>query len=205
MATFDDSYSKLVAWLKILLPLAALAILSTLFLVSKSLDPTLSLPIAEDELKSLAQEPKIGNPAFSGVTENGSAVDFSALVAQPLDNGNIGIQAETLTGVFETPDGQMIDISANQGIFDSTRRSAALSGGVSLATSSGYFIQTDQIIADMETSTISTHGAISADGPLGHISAGKLLFRQKSSDNDRGSYELVFMHGVKLIYTPQQN
>ena len=39
--------SRVVAWLRVLLPLAALAILSTLFLLPKSHDPDAAIPYAD--------------------------------------------------------------------------------------------------------------------------------------------------------------
>ncbi len=204
MTAYDNSYSRMVTWLKVLLPLAALAILSTLFLVSRSIDPSLALPYAKAELQELAREPKIGNPSFSGVTENGSAIDLSADFGLPLQGSQSGLKTIGLHGVFETPDGQMLDISAPTGIFDSAARIATLRDGVSLATSSGYLIKTEGIIADLNTSTISTIGEISADGPLGQIFAGQMIFRQISPQGSDTGYELVFKNRVKLIYVPQQ-
>ena len=44
---FDDGYSAFVAWVKTLLPIAALGMLSTIFLFSGKIDVTKSLPYAE--------------------------------------------------------------------------------------------------------------------------------------------------------------
>ncbi|MEE9387845.1 MAG: hypothetical protein V3U96_04485 [Paracoccaceae bacterium] len=203
MALFDDSYSRIVTWLKILFPLTALAILSTLFLASKSNDLTTTLPFGESELRDIAREPKIRNPAFSGVTSDGSAIDFSAALAVPLISPEAGLKANGLKGVYETPDGRVVNISANTGVFDTIAGTAVLEDGVSLTTSTGYLIKTDAIIADMNRSRISTTGEIIADGPLGHIIAGQLALQQEPGEDAVG-YQLKFSKGVKLIYTPAQ-
>ncbi len=192
----------MVAWLKILLPLTALAILSTLFLVSRSIDPTLALPISDGDLQDLASEPRIGKPSFSGVMANGSAITLSAEQAIPIIGSGTGLRASGLRGVFQTPDGGKVDITATTGILDNTERTASLSGGVSLITSNGYTITTDAIIANLETAAVSTDGSILANGPLGHVSAGKLILQQKTIPDTENTYELVFTEGVKLIYTP---
>ena len=47
MAARDNVHSRVVFWLKIILPLLALAILSTLFLFSRRIDTDQALPYAE--------------------------------------------------------------------------------------------------------------------------------------------------------------
>ncbi|MBL9052753.1 MAG: hypothetical protein JNN02_03385, partial [Tabrizicola sp.] len=42
-----DAHTRVVTWLKVLLPLAALAILSTLFLLADQINPDDALPFAE--------------------------------------------------------------------------------------------------------------------------------------------------------------
>ena len=41
-------YSRLIAWLKILLPLGALILLSTIFLYSRSTDPISVIPVLRE-------------------------------------------------------------------------------------------------------------------------------------------------------------
>ena len=65
----DNVHSRVVGWLKILLPLAALALLSTLFLFSRGSDPTANLPFSETELNEIARQP------------------LSAVVRQPFQHG----------------------------------------------------------------------------------------------------------------------
>jgi len=204
MATFDNSYSRIIAWLKIILPLTALAILSTLFLVSRTVDPTLSIPFADAEIRDLANQPRIGNPAFSGVAENGSAFNLAADVALPLPDGQSGLSVEQVRATFESPDGQVVNIVAANGSVNSTTRMVNLTGGVTLATSLGYSVETDAIAADIDASTLSTAGQIEAFGPLGTISAGQMHLQPETA-GDTGSFELIFQNRVKLVYDPTKH
>ena len=83
MVVADNTYSRLVAWLKILFPLIALAILSTLFLVARTVDPAQDLPYADVDVAELAREQRIGQPNYSGVTADGAAISLSARSALP--------------------------------------------------------------------------------------------------------------------------
>jgi len=67
MAACDNTYSRVVAWLRIALPLLALAILSTLFLLARTIDPAQNLPYADIDIDELTREQRIGNPQFAAV------------------------------------------------------------------------------------------------------------------------------------------
>ena len=53
-----DRYSRMIVWLKVLLPLMALALLSTLFLLSRNVDPLASIPFAQAEIDERLKEKK---------------------------------------------------------------------------------------------------------------------------------------------------
>jgi hypothetical protein len=65
--SFDDGYSALVAWLKTLLPIVALGLLSTIFLFSGKVDVTQSLPYAEHNVAEIIREQRISpaSPAMA--------------------------------------------------------------------------------------------------------------------------------------------
>jgi lipopolysaccharide export system protein LptC len=63
MAAAIDGYSRLVAWLKIILPLIALGILATLFLVSRTIDPSQTIPYADVDVQDLARNQRVGAPS----------------------------------------------------------------------------------------------------------------------------------------------
>ena len=73
-----DRHTRLVGWLKVILPLTALAILSTLFLVARRVDPEAALPYAEVDVEDLAREPRMTAPTYAGTTEDGAALTLSA-------------------------------------------------------------------------------------------------------------------------------
>ncbi len=204
MAIYDNSYSRMVAGLKIILPLLALVILSTLFLVSRSRNSVLSIPYADGVIEEIARDQKVGNLSYSGVAANGAAITLIAESAQPMVGNRQGIMADTLQASIETPTGQKIETSAPTGSFDSGTQTAELTDGVTLTTSTGYLIKTETITADLRNARLFTAGSITANGPLGHISAGLMVLQQQSGNGSPTSYELVFKNGVKLVYQPQQ-
>ena len=73
-----DAHTRVVTWLKIALPLAALAILSTLFLLADKIDPEDALPYAEVDVEDLAREPRMTLPSYAGTTSDGAALSLTA-------------------------------------------------------------------------------------------------------------------------------
>ena len=140
----DNSYSRFVSWLKVLLPVSALALLSTMFLISKSIDPTTALSYARVNLEELTGDQRIDSPKFSSVTEDGAALSFSAKSAVPDTEKQNVFTADVLTARIETPDGGAVDIDAAKAVIDGTANRVNLSGGVTLVTSTDYEIATDR-------------------------------------------------------------
>ncbi len=202
MATFDNSYSRMIAGLKIIFPLLALVLLSTLFLVSRPYDPSPDIPYVDTDHADTDGGQRVKNLSYSGVSESGSAITLTADVALP-ELGNMQkINAENLKSVIDSGQGQTVSINAPIATFDNNSQTAVLKNGVTVTTSTGYHIQTDTIIADFDVTRMSTPGSITADGPLGHLKAGQMMLQQQSGDGSSGKYELVFKQGVELVYTP---
>jgi len=201
MATYDNAYSRFIAWAKIVLPLLALAILSTLFLFSRGLDPGQTIPYADVDIEELAREPRITAPNYAGVTEDGAALSIFAQTARPDPDSPERVNALDLRAAIDAPDGLRIDITSAIGTMDSRRRQAELGGGVRVETSTGFTLRTDRLTTSLDGALMAADSVITADSPLGSISAGQM--RLERGDGETNHYLLVFKGGVKLIYIPQ--
>lgn len=197
MAVHDNIHSRLVAWLKVILPLAALGLLSTLFLVSRGIAPEDALPYSEVDVEELAREPRLTAPRYSGVTLDGAALSVTAEVARPDMDGGGNASATGLTALLETPDGVTTDIAASDGELDIAASLLTLSGEVRIAASSGYVLTTGALNAALDRTSLVAPGAVAATAPMGRIDADSM---QLTSQGD--SYVLVFNGGVKLVYEP---
>ena len=86
--------SRLIAWLRVLLPLAALAILSTLFLLGRTPDPDDALPYAEVDAEDMVRDPRMTRPEFAGVSKSGAEVTVTADRASPLQGSDSAAEAQ---------------------------------------------------------------------------------------------------------------
>ncbi len=165
MANQTDLRSALVFWLKILLPLAALVILSTLFLVSRRIDTEGALPYAEVDVDALAREQRLTAPEYSGMTGDGTSFLMRAGVARPLSEG--GGEAEDVTTELRTPRGLDVSMRAGMGKIDPASATMRLSGGVSIETSTGYTITATGLVASTAQTEVVSDGAVTANAPFG--------------------------------------
>lgn len=194
-----DGYSRLVAYLKVILPLAALALLSTLFLLSRSIDPTATIPFAQKEMEERVRGQQITGPFFSGVTEDGDEISVSARVARPAGAGGLA-DAEDLRARMILAQGGEISLTSATGSVDTTTDRASFAGDVRVTTSTGYVVTTDQLDAGIGTMSASTPGTVDATGPFGTFTAGQMQIGAKNKD---GPVHMLFTNGVKLVYDPK--
>jgi len=197
MATYDNFHSWLVGWTKIVLPLSALGLLSTLFLFNRSEDTDGSIPIVE--INTLAREQGITAPQFSGVTDDGSMIQLTADTAKPQNDGLMAIQAPLLQ--VNSSDGTTLTIRAGNGTFNDATRQAELTGLARLQASSGYIMETAGLIADLRQGRFTSQGPLEIQSPYGALTAGQVTIF--SADSDLGQ-QMHFTKGVKLVYTPSK-
>lgn len=199
--TTADTYSRMVRWLKVALPLTALAILSTLFFVAETLDPDAAIPYADVDVERLLREQGVTKPAFGAVTADGISISMSADSIRPGAEQRDRLTGTSLSATLTWPDKGQIDIASPEGIVDISGGEAILQGGATLDSSAGYTVQSDRFVARMDEARVVTDGSISATGPVGSFTAGLMeLTRQTNAD---GGYLLVFKDGVRLLYQPQ--
>jgi len=197
----DNLHSRVVAWLKIIFPLMALALLSTLFLLSRSVDPTKTIPFAKIDLEERARDQRITSPHFSGASNAGDLLSFTADSARPDPDIASRMIAQNLSSRILLVSGTLITFSSTSGIIDEPADSVVLAGNVIVQSSTDYIVYTEKLISGMREVRAETTGPIQAIGPVGRFSAGKMLL---TSDLATTNTHLIFTRGVKLVYDPKQ-
>lgn len=188
--------SQLVTAAKLVLPLIGLALMSTLFMMSKRTDPEAAIPYASVDVDALSEQPRIGGASFATVTEDGTELTLRARQAVP---GDTGFSVEALELVWQRPDGLRADLVAAEG-HSTDAAQIALSGGVVMTTSTGYRLTTDNLSAATDGSTLSAPGEVRAAAPFGDLTAGAMALRPGAG----GAHVLDFTGGVRLLYNPQE-
>ena len=192
----DNLHSRIVMILKVTLPLVALAILSSLFLFSREIDPEDAIPYADVEIADRLAQPRMTGAGFSTVTSDGATLTLAADEATPSEGGG---RVTGLKGELSTADGFRAEISAGSGQLDNNAGTVVLDAGVRLETSTGYEVTTDRLTLGTDRSFMESGGAVLATAPIGQLEAGGL---RMDVTGDGKTHLLVFNKGVRLIYQP---
>lgn len=194
-----DRYSRMVALLKIVLPLAALALLSTLFLLSRDSNPETAIPFADKEIQDRMRDQQVTGPFFSGTTPDGDQISFSA-VKLTTPGGQTGAnEAEQVLLRAELAAGTRVLIIADNAQIDIAADMATLQGGVKVTTSTGYTLTTPVVTSQLTSLEIIAPETVSGTGPIGTLIAGSMtLLLPQGGENA----QLLFTNGVKLVYSP---
>ena len=196
----DNRHSRVIALARVTLPLAALVLLSTLFLFSDKVDPTQARLYSEVDVDALAAEPRLTKPEYSGMTRDGSALVVRAQVAKPDLAGGNGTTAERIVAKLEAPSGTVTDLSAESGRLDPGSALMELRDRVAMQTSQGYRMLSEYVEMATDQSRLVSPGPVQGEAPFGTLEAGSMEMTRDAG----GHHDLVFNGGVKLVYQPQE-
>jgi len=199
MATRDNAYSRFVQWAKILFPLIALGLLSTMFLFSRNVDPSNAIPFADIDVEQIARDQQLSSPRFSGTTSGGASIIVDAETAMPDMTNPRRLTIRNVVARIENQGARNYGITAQTAIYDGNDDTLQLQGDVRLSTSTGFRIETEALSANLETSALSSPGKVIGNGPPGRLEAGSMKLT-----SDGTSQVLVFQNGVKLVYDPNE-
>jgi lipopolysaccharide export system protein LptC len=115
----------------------------------------------------------------------------------PVDPNSFSASDLSLT--LNAADGSEVRITATTGEIDGTAKVARLRGLARLETSNGYTMETNGLVADLESGTIISDGALEIRAPFGAITAGRVTFE---TANDAKGRQMLFTQDVRLVYTP---
>jgi lipopolysaccharide export system protein LptC len=195
-----DRYSRTVSFLKVALPLAALGLLSTLFLLGRTVETTQVVPFAEPEIRDRLLNQQVTEPHYAGVSADGDEITFvAATVTTPgaLDGAK---NAENVEATFNMANGTQIDVTSDVGFFDLSRDYASLTGAVVIETSRGYIVRSEQLYGKMSQLDLHSPDRVEGTMPGGDLTAGSMAL---TVENPGDPAHLLFRGGVKLVYDPK--
>ncbi|WCR10644.1 hypothetical protein JHW45_16630 [Paracoccus stylophorae] len=191
--------TRIVRWLRVLLPLLALAILSTMFLFSRGPKTEPQIPYATVDAEAMAREPRIVAPEYSAVTGDGAELTLRAAQAAPAGEGAAGSASDVRLD-WQRPDGLRAELTAPAGRVEDGV--VGLRGGVRMATSSGWTLRAPAIDAATDRSRLAAGDGVEATAPFGRIEAGRMELVPGPGGGADDAAVLNFSGGVRLIYRP---
>ena len=175
---------------RIALPLGALALLSSVFLVAPR-PAGEAPPIPAARAEAVSREQRLGRPDFAGVTEDGTRIAFQADSARPVA-GHPGAFDASVVRMRADTAARGVDLAAPEGQMRDGR--ITVTGGVDVTTSDGWQVEAPRMVALLDRTELSADGPVRGDGPLGRIEAGAMTVTDELID---------FTGGTRVIYEPR--
>ena len=194
----DNFYSKIVIGVKVTLPIVALGLLSSLFLLSGAPDPDAALPYAEVDIDQIIREQRVSQPRFAGVLGDGREIVLVAEAVLVDANQTDRIRAQSIEGRMDLSATDFLTIEAALGDFDMAGQIATLSNGVILRSSLGYRIDSETLLMALDVVNIWSPTPVHVTGPGLDVTADTM----ELSGPD-GETILRFNGSVRVLYQPQ--
>lgn len=198
MAFGDHAYTRLVRGLKVALPLIALVLISTMFMLSRKIDPTTATALVDRAFRERIEQSQLSKPQYAGNTKSGKNLTVTAKSARPDPDIEGKAYGQEVNALITLESGEVMTVTANTGIIDEAADLAVLSGDVHIVTTDGYDIRTGQLSSVLSRVEGESAGPIDGFGPPGTLSAGKMYVK---TVDETGKLLLIFTQGVHLVYT----
>lgn len=188
--------SRIVALLRVILPLAALALLSVLFLLGRKPDPEASIPYADVDPRDLAARQVVTDPSYAGVTRDGAQISVTGDEVVPGKNGDASASAVRMT--LRARDGRAADVSAGAAALNGDQ--VRLGQGARMTTADGWVLTAPEFLASTSAGTVVSDAEVNVRAPFGELTAGRAEL--KPVGDGSGDHVLDLSGGVRLIYRP---
>ncbi|WP_372521383.1 LPS export ABC transporter periplasmic protein LptC [Cognatishimia sp.] len=192
----------MIAWLKILLPLAALVLLSTLFLFARPSNPIAALPFAQVEIEEKLRSQGITEPYFAGQTPAGDQIAMRAASARPDPEALHLVNSVDVAVDITMQDGGSARFASKSAVVNTDNQVANLEGDVEINSTAGFDLHTEKLTLDLLEGRAQSDVIVHGSGPFGTFEAGSMLY---SGDTAAQNAQFRFDNGVKLIYMPSRN
>ena len=190
--------------LRLGLPLSALVLLSSVFLVSRSPDPSSTADITGMDPTEMTRTPRIATARFAGVTDDATAMTVSARSVRS-DTESVGAGPLRLTftqpkAMLVFPNASTARFDALSAVLDQSRGNMTAQGPVTLTNSDGYVLRLGELTVALDRTRLTGTGGVQGRSPAGAISADAMELTR--SGGAQGGYLLAFTGNVRLLYTP---
>lgn len=194
----DNLYSKAIVWVKIILPLIAVALLSSVFLLSGTPDPDAALPYAEVDVDQITRQQVVSQPRFAGTLDNGQEIVLTAdTVTSDVDQTE-QFEAQIIDGRLDLNLTEFLTVRATSGRFDMAAQMATLTEDVVLQSSLGYRLQSETLVMALDVINMRSPTPIHVTGPGIDVTADTMEMAGPD-----GETILRFNGSVRVLYDPQ--
>ena len=185
-------HSTMVRSMRLILPIAALAVMGVIIAWKSDNNPVTAIPREEVSPQTISQNELI-KPKFQSEDENGQPYSITADKAtqNAEDMNTLFLQKPVADITLKS--GGVVSLTAANGEYKQEQKGLALDGQVEVQNDAGYKIQTEKMNIDVTGQIITSDSPVTGHGPDADISASGL--------NVNGNSKTVIFNGpAKLTF-----
>ena len=188
-------YRNVVHVLKIALPLLALALILTIVVYSILFHPDGTIAIFSGSGTEQGQI-VMKSPRFVGTDKDNQPFEIIASQARQHTDDRAVIELDDVNAKLQLKNGPQLRVIAHRGVLDTNNQLLQLAGPISLSSSEGYLIHTDEARADLKNGLLTGQRPIEASGSFGTI-------RADGFSASKADQRINFIGNVRVHFEPQ--
>lgn len=201
MAVGPGLHSRVVAILKVSLPLIAVGLLAGLFLSPPDQPSTGNgLVFSAGDIEALGSGFSLSNATFNGTTAGDDRFHFTTALVVPDAAPPTRAAITDLSGDIALKNGPVLTVSATAGEYLIDAKRLDLGGDVQLSSSDGYKIDADRTTIDLRAGSLVAGDHVLTNGPLGEIRSQSLTIMPADATGEARRFS--FAGGVRVLYDP---
>lgn len=192
----NAGYSRLVGWLKVILPVAAVAIVISMFAYSALLDFGENTTFTVSEIERSGNELKMSQPRLTFLDKKEQEFVVTAATATQIgDRPNVWF-LNSIVADMKPVDGGWMQLLSTEGELDSDAELMDLSGVIQVYTHDGYEMHATTANVNFGTGAVISKTPVQGKGPRAKLSA-------ESMEIDESGDILHFEGNVRLTIEPE--
>lgn len=172
-AAAGSSHDRLIAMMRIVLPLAVGVLSAFLALAPLTVGRDISFVLAKDRVDVAKERMRVTRASYRGDDSKGQPFRLDAASAVQATSRDPIVRLSQLNAQIKLTGGAAT-IRANNGRYDMDHENIAIDGPVRFDSADGYHIATRDVLIDMADRVAHSLGPIDGTMPLGHFSADRM-------------------------------
>lgn len=175
----DSSYDRIVRWLNMLLPalaaVVAVLVIAWPFVGSRDI----SFVLSKDRVAIAHERLRVSSATYRGEDGKGQPFLIKAKSAVQKTSREPVVRMSDLSAELAMTSGPAT-VTAPSGRYDMQSEQVAIDGPVSMRTTDGYALDTENVSIDLKTRRAVSRSAVSGRMPIGSFTAGRLTTDMRS-------------------------
>ena len=168
-AASGSSHDRLIAILRLILPVAILALVILLALAPLTVGRDISFVLSKDSVELARERMRVTTATYRGEDSKGQPFELSAGSAVQVSSRDPVVRLQSLAAKIQLQDGPA-RIDAGQGRYDMDSEKVAIDGKVLFRAADGYHIETRDVGIDLKSREVASKGRVDGRMNMGTFS-----------------------------------